>query len=236
MSLWKTMKNEVLLKAKEDKMLPENQRKKFRQERSKFEGRDKLQDQVTSSPGVSDRGIEVRRGDARNKGVVSHGYARVFEDPKKHMESAKKMFRKDLNLEHYSSHQNLTHIDPAHQGSGTDAGKAYQQRKTDHPISFFYRAGTEPEHIVTSKAKSKYSIQLGPQHKIYDIGQDPENIIGKLREQTMNRQVNPGVVDQNDIHSAIKSAGYHGYFNSASALPNVVAMYHKMPVKREEKL
>lgn len=52
-------------------------------------GRDILADQVTTEPGVSDVGIEIRRGDERNKGVISHGYARV-SDPKSHKEHAKR--------------------------------------------------------------------------------------------------------------------------------------------------
>lgn len=52
-------------------------------------GRDILADQVTTEPGVSDVGIEIRRGDERNKGVISHGYARVT-DPKSHKEHAKR--------------------------------------------------------------------------------------------------------------------------------------------------
>ncbi len=50
-------------------------------------GRDVLADEVTSQPGVSDVGIEVRRADKRNPGVVSHGYARVT-DPESHKQRA----------------------------------------------------------------------------------------------------------------------------------------------------
>lgn len=52
-------------------------------------GRDILADQVTTEPGVSDVGIAIRRGDERNQGVVSHGYARVT-DPKSHKQHAKR--------------------------------------------------------------------------------------------------------------------------------------------------
>jgi hypothetical protein len=82
-------KPESLDKAREDELVHPSQRQKFREEKRKMEGRDILQDQVTSSRGVSDVGIEVRRADKRKPGVISHGYARIAE-PEFHATRAKK--------------------------------------------------------------------------------------------------------------------------------------------------
>lgn len=81
-----------LHKAREESQIKDPvQRANFRTQRRKF-SRDHLADQVTAVPGVSDRGIEARRGDTRNKGVVSHGYARV-SDAEHHKQKARDYFR-----------------------------------------------------------------------------------------------------------------------------------------------
>lgn len=58
-------------------------------------GRDVLAGQLTPEKGVSEIGIEVRRGDTRQKGIISHGYGRIM-DPKKHMERAKAYIKEDI--------------------------------------------------------------------------------------------------------------------------------------------
>lgn len=96
-SLLKSWKNirEELNKAKEDKRIPAEQRKQFRQQKKEFSGRDPMAGREETEPGVSARGIETRRGDTRQKGVISHGYARVT-DPEKHKETAKQIARQEL--------------------------------------------------------------------------------------------------------------------------------------------
>lgn len=49
----------------------------------------------TSASGVSDMGIEARRGDTRKPGVMAHGFGRVTK-PETHMANAKKMATKQL--------------------------------------------------------------------------------------------------------------------------------------------
>lgn len=49
----------------------------------------------TSASGVSDMGIEARRGDTRKPGVMAHGFGRVTK-PEAHMATAKKMAAKQL--------------------------------------------------------------------------------------------------------------------------------------------
>jgi hypothetical protein len=432
--------SESIAKAKEDKKLPAPQRQALRQQRREFEGVDKLQEQLTTAPGVSARGIEARRGDARVEGAIGHGYARAKE-PEKHMEAAKRGFKKSnygprgaqaydlaanvgrkmsrtgeeldigpnkavryagpssrqqvdakvlefrrrskknpvktyspkeigaykqktgfktklaasemekgakgdwekegykfkasqtkspmthtvmtkitahhpsgklagtyhfaddpstpghiyavmsethpqhqrkglanaaydlaqkkmkkpvepstaqstdakkfwanrlapattpklekqIKLEHYSPQQDLKEISPKFEGGGADK-RVYQNRKDAHPRSYFYRAGTEPEHIVTSPARSKYTIDLPSDKKIYDLGTDPDGIQARLHRESLGRQVNPGVVEADDKHAAIKAAGYHGFMNSTGQLPNVVALYGATPVSHEKKL
>lgn len=220
-------------KSKEDKNLPPEQRKQFRKEKKAF-AKDPLEAQVTTKPGVSQRGIEVRRGDSRVSGAVAHGYSRVKE-PKQHMEQAKKLFGKAISLEHYSPLEGLSEINPSHQFSGTDASGKALNRKTAHPISFYYASGADPEHLVTSKAKSRYTIELPEGSKFYDMHKDPDKIIQGLRQASMNRQVNPGFVDQDEMHQAIKNAGYVGFHDSHN-LPGVVALYHPQRVKQEQKM
>jgi hypothetical protein len=77
-------------KAREDEMAG-SRKKEYREERNKFEGHDPLASQVTSVPGVSDRGIEARRADPKPK-AIAHGYARV-QSPEKHADKAKKYFK-----------------------------------------------------------------------------------------------------------------------------------------------
>lgn len=59
-------------------------------------GQDPLAAELTPAKGVSEAGIEARRADPRQKGVVSHGYGRVTT-PEKHGERAKSYFRDTLN-------------------------------------------------------------------------------------------------------------------------------------------
>jgi hypothetical protein len=57
---------------------------------------DPLASELTSEKGVSESGIEARRADPKQKGLVSHGYARITS-PEKHGERAKNYFRQTLN-------------------------------------------------------------------------------------------------------------------------------------------
>ena len=141
----------------------------------------------------------------------------------------------DTKLIHFSPHENLDSIDPAYHGIRGIGSEAKQGRPT-HPMGFFYLEGTKPEHVVTSGAKSKYVSRLGDK-KVYDVGTDPENIKGGLRDAAKDRQVNPGSYTREELDSAIKHKGYHGIYNSTldDTMKNVVGMYHPMPVEKEMK-
>lgn len=73
-------------------------------------GRDILADQVTSEKGVSDVGIEIRRADQKNPGVVSHGYARV-SSPQHHNEKAKSYLKSIVSALKTQPKPNLTRSD-----------------------------------------------------------------------------------------------------------------------------
>lgn len=94
LNCWKNIREE-LNKAKEDKRVPADQRKKFRQEKKTFSGKDPMAGREQTQQGVSARGIETRRGDTRQKGAISHGYARVGE-PEQHKDAAKRIARQNL--------------------------------------------------------------------------------------------------------------------------------------------
>ncbi len=134
-------------------------------------------------------------------------------------------------LEHYSPQQNLQSIDPSFKQTGIDRG--VKGRDTEHPHSFYYVAGTEPEHIVASGAGSKYTIELPDEASVYDISHDPMGYAEQVR------QANNGAFNMDMMHQLIKEAGHHGFTASNhpnEQMRNVVALYHSQPVKKETKL
>jgi hypothetical protein len=85
--------------SKESRKLKPEQRKAFREEAKAFDNKDVLHDQITSTPGTSEVGIQTRRADPKipaNK-VIAHGYARVFSDPTRHRDIARNYHRHILN-------------------------------------------------------------------------------------------------------------------------------------------
>jgi 2'-5' RNA ligase len=137
-------------------------------------------------------------------------------------------------LIHYSKKAGLTSLDPTFQGTGAPS-EEYKHGLPSIPRTYFYQHGTEPEDIVKQGAVAKYTATLKPEHKIYDLAHDKDNIHHKLKVASMGKQVNPGVVSSDDYLHAIKAAGYHGFKNSASTqLPNVIALFHAHPIDYEE--
>lgn len=133
-------------------------------------------------------------------------------------------------LVHYSSQGGLAQIDPKFRGKGVDRG--VKGRDTEHPHSFFYREGTEPEHVVTSRAAHKYTVHHDESKQpLYDIGADKEGYVAEAVKQ------NQGVFNMEIVHSKLKEKGFHGFHNSSHpTLKNVVVMYHPMDVKEHAKL
>ena len=152
------------------------------------------------------------------------------QDAKKLWAQRDRSFGKSKKLEHYSTEEGLKQIDPKFKGRGVDAG--VKGRDTEHPHSFFYIAGTEPEHIVSNRARSRYVIDLPDHAKLYDLGTDPEKHIEAAVAE------NNGALNMDMVHARLKKAGYHGFYNSAHpyGLTNVVALYHAQPVSEEHRM
>lgn len=131
-----------------------------------------------------------------------------------------------VDLEHYSTQSGLSEIDPAHIGTGSLSRR--EMNDTAVPVSFYYMKGTEPESMVVSRAKSLYETSLPSNKKLYDLGKDPEGLIGRSRPH--------GSFDRAALYQAMKDAGYYGFFNSESALPNAVALFYAQPAKEVRKL
>lgn len=131
-------------------------------------------------------------------------------------------------LEHYSVKRGLKEITPHHMGTGAPSAE-YKRGLPEVPRSYYYIGGTKPEDIVHQGAVAKYRVMMPHDHKLYDLAKDPD---GHVRQAV---QDNNGAWNSDMILGRIKSAGYHGYTNSSSPLPNVVAMFHPMKVHTEEK-
>lgn len=157
------------------------------------------------------------------KAYTSRGSLKKSERPAQKCFVPKKWeCNKSQKLEHYSPKEGLTQIDPQFKGRGVDvrSNRAF----TEHPHSFYYMAGTEPESIVAQSAKKKYVVDLPEEAKIYDIHNDPENFTQQVLKE------NNGAFNRDMLLGKIKSSGYHGFTHSGSALPNVVALFHAMPI------
>jgi hypothetical protein len=129
-------------------------------------------------------------------------------------------------LYHYSPHKGLKEIDPLHYGtSGKDISLEYKQGiKHLVPRSYHYESD-QPEGVIAND-RHRYEVYMPDDHKIYDLGHDPEGIAQKVHKQS--GLVGPGLYDL--IEHEIKSSGYHGYKNSKSTLPHVIAHFHKLDI------
>lgn len=151
------------------------------------------------------------------------------EKQTKELEEYKEKLNKSdkTRLVHYSYKEGLKTIDPKFKGTGVD--QRTRGRESEHPHSFFYREGTEPEEVVTSRSGHKYTTSLGADHKLYDIGADERGLVRQAVKE------NQGALNMDLVHSKLKQSGFHGFFNSKHpSLSNVVAMYHALPVEHYE--
>lgn len=166
-------------------------------------------------------GVDASHGSWHNKEAKKEIRQKIEEN-----RQIKPKLTKAVPLEHYSAQQNLKQIDPKFKQTGVDA--RVKGRDTDHPHSFYYRAGSAPEDIVQSQAKSKYLVEIPDHAKLYDIGTDPENFVDQARNE------NQGVHNMDLVHQKIKESGHEGFYNSTHPqLSNVVALYHAHDVKEE---
>jgi hypothetical protein len=139
--------------------------------------------------------------------------------------------KSDTPLYHYSTQNGLTHIDPNFQGTGAPS-EENRQGVPEIKRSYYYTKD-EPEDIVKQQAKTKYVAHMPSDHRIYDIAADKDQLIPKLKQESMKRQVNQGVVSSEDYLKAIKDAGYHGYHNPSSQIPHALAMFYPLQVHKE---
>jgi hypothetical protein len=131
-------------------------------------------------------------------------------------------------LEHYSSQQGLKNIDPNFQGSGID--KRTRGRSLDNKISFYYPHKYEnPEHQVKSNSKSKYTVKVPGDYKIFDSKVHGSDLISQAKER------NNGVWNTDHFIDVLKENGYHGFKSSPSGI-NMVAMFHSLPAHSEEEV
>ena len=142
---------------------------------------------------------------------------------------------KETTLIHYSPKQGLSEISPAFHGE-RKIGMEAKHGAPENKLAFFYREGAKPEDLVTTGSLSKYVTKLDKGHRLYDIGEDGENVRPFLKAKADMKQINPGSVTNDDLHEELKKRGYHGFFNSKSSLPDAIAMFHSMPVHEEQEL
>lgn len=136
-----------------------------------------------------------------------------------------------LKLIHYSHIPSLKTIDPNFHSTGYPDRQIKYSGKTDVPVSYYYRENMGPENeewYVKHPAKSKYVVSLKPEHKLYDLAVDHQNLVDSALKE------NDGIWNTEKILGKIKGSGFHGYFNSKSSLPGVVAIFHPHSVDRED--
>jgi hypothetical protein len=143
--------------------------------------------------------------------------------------------QQSINLIHYGKVGGLKRIDVNKMGTGAP-GAEYKQGTPEVGRAYYYREGTTPEPLVTQGAKAIYDAKLDPaQHRLYDIGADPEGLRQPARERFLAGE---GLDSPDDTFlDSVRGKGYYGYHNSASAMPGTVALFHPHPVKmRKEEL
>jgi hypothetical protein len=141
-------------------------------------------------------------------------------------ELKEEMNKEALDLIHYSHKPDLKVIDPKFKNTSVDSRT--KGRDSEHPQSFYYRANTEPEDVVTSKSPHQYhtSIDLEKQ-PIYDMGEDKHGLVSQAIKE------NNGALNMDKVHSKLKEKGFHGYHNNRHpSLSNVVVIYHPLQVKK----
>jgi ribosomal protein S8 len=132
-------------------------------------------------------------------------------------------------LVHFSTTSGLTALDPEFQGTAGKHSPEAKHGKPIHPRVYFYEEGTPTESVVTGGAKSKYIVKHPGHDKIIDIANDLEN-----QQQAKQQWLQKPIGSMQDAYfKLLKEKGYLGFKNSASGLPNVVALFHATPVHAE---
>ena len=134
------------------------------------------------------------------------------------------------HLIHFSNTQNLKELDPEFQGTAGRHSPETKHGKPYHPRIYFYEENTPTESVVTGGAKSKYIVKHPGDDKIYDIGKDSQGLLAQAHAAWLEK---PSGSHIDAKFKYLKEKGFLGFKNSASALPNVVALFHKTPVEAE---
>ena len=129
-------------------------------------------------------------------------------------------------LQHYSPHAGLKSIDPNQMGTGVD--KRTKGRSLENKISFYYPHNYKsPENVVTGQSKSKYTVKVPKDQKIYSSQEHGPDMIRMAKEK------NNGIFSMDHFIDTLKENGYHGFKSSPSGI-DMVAMFHELPVHSEE--
>lgn len=132
----------------------------------------------------------------------------------------------DVFLEHYSSQSGLADIDPAFMGSGVDKrtrGRSLERNKLSH---FYPQNYADPESVVTSGSKSKYTVKVPKDFRIFDI----RNHGNELFEKAKNKY---GRFDLDNFIDILRENGFHGFKSRPHGI-EMVGMFEKLPVHSEE--
>ena len=121
-------------------------------------------------------------------------------------------------LVHYSKTPGLNALDPSNIGKGHLSGPERQDTRV--PVTFYYFEGTEPEHLITSQSNARYEAELPTDAKLLDLAQMPDWARAAYRED-----------GRGGMYKAIKDRGYFGFYNTASGLPNAVAVFYTLAVR-----
>lgn len=142
----------------------------------------------------------------------------------------KAMKNRPQKVQHYSNKEGLTRLDPRKQGTG--ATGAEKNRPKRIPRTYYYTDPGEPEAVVTGSSPHRYTGQLPPGTKLYDLEADPMGLMESGMKQTPQGQmyVTP---DLDDVEKKIKAAGYHGYTNYG--VPSALAFFHPLDVQYSPK-
>jgi hypothetical protein len=133
----------------------------------------------------------------------------------------------DKVLYHYSQHpEPLKIIDPVFHGTGYPGAEGKRDDRVAR--AYYYDTPTGHEPDVISGATHMYTVKH-PGNILDVASEEAEPFKEKARNQY-------GIIDYSDLERHMKDAGYNGYKNTASAIPNAVALFHPQQVDESRDL